>query len=195
MGVAPPTASHWALRPRPLTCRRHCTSFSGNAQADNIFRTLFANKRIHIWGGPNPPLALPGADSQGLLTDAQYAVCFALFFGLPCKAISPDTTCVRTCARAAKAGEPDLLERGWFFGHHFFHCGAGSRLEGVTNLLGRHDALARTLGNCFSELGFTVCSDKRAQQYALTLMGVRSMSMCPSRTSRAMPAPKPSISP
>lgn len=56
MGVAPPTASHWALRPRPLTCRRHCTSFSGNAQADNIFRTLFANKRIHIWGGPNPPL-------------------------------------------------------------------------------------------------------------------------------------------
>eukprot|EP00962_Isochrysis_galbana_P007175 scaffold1930_cov112-Isochrysis_galbana.AAC.2 len=23
VGVAPPTASHWALRPRPLTCRRH----------------------------------------------------------------------------------------------------------------------------------------------------------------------------
>jgi hypothetical protein len=29
--------------------------------------------------------ALPGADGNGLLTDAQYAVCFALFFGLPCK--------------------------------------------------------------------------------------------------------------
>jgi len=56
VGVAPPTASHWALRPRPLTCRRHWTGFSGNAQADNIFRTLFANKRIHILGGPNPPL-------------------------------------------------------------------------------------------------------------------------------------------
>eukprot|EP00962_Isochrysis_galbana_P008120 scaffold2209_cov106-Isochrysis_galbana.AAC.2 len=64
VGVAPPTASHWALRPRPLTCRRHWTGFSGNAQADNIFRTLFANKRIHILGGPNPPLT--PADSHGL---------------------------------------------------------------------------------------------------------------------------------
>jgi len=55
VGVAPPTASHWALRPRPLTCRRHWTGFSGNAQADNIFRTLFANKRIHILGGAKSP--------------------------------------------------------------------------------------------------------------------------------------------
>jgi hypothetical protein len=112
--------------------------------------------------------ALPGADDNGLLTDAQYAVCLFLFFGLPCKAIGPATTCVPTCVRASKAGDPDLQERGWFFGHHFFHCGAGSRLDVITNSLGgRHDAAARTLGNCFSELGFTVCSDKKSQKYAL----------------------------
>ena len=68
MGVAPPTASHWALRPRPLTCRRHCTGFPGNAQADNILRTLFANKRIHILGGPNPPLSI-GDESELLFRD------------------------------------------------------------------------------------------------------------------------------
>jgi hypothetical protein len=67
-----------------------------------------------------------------------------------------------------QATDPDLQERGWFFGHHFFHCGAGSRLDGITNSLGRHDAVARTLGNCFSELGFTVCSDKKSQKYGLT---------------------------
>jgi len=106
---------------------------------------------------------LPGADGKGLLTDAQYAIAFALFFGLPCKAISPTTTCVPTCARAARLGDPDLKERGWFFAHHFFHCGAGSRLEGCTNTLGRHNALAVTCGNCFSDLGFNVCTDKRAQ--------------------------------
>jgi hypothetical protein len=127
--------------------------------------------------------AMPGADGAGLLLDAQYSVVFALFFGLPCKAIGPATTCVPTCPRAAKLGDPDLQERGWEFGHHFFHCGAGSRLEGVTNLLGRHDALAVTCGNCFSELGFTVCTDKRAQAYALTDgrkvdMSIENLSRC-----------------
>jgi hypothetical protein len=67
---------------------------------------------------------------------------------------------------------------------HFFHCGgAGSRLEGVTNPLGRHDALAVICGNCFSELGFTVCTDKRSQAYALTDgrkvdMSIENLSRC-----------------
>jgi hypothetical protein len=38
----------------------------------------------------------------------------------------------------------------------------------MTNLLGRHDAVTRTFGNCLSQLGFIVCSDKRSLQYALT---------------------------
>jgi len=84
------------------------------------------------------------------------------------KAIGPNTTCVPTCARAARLGDPDLKERGWFLGHHFFHCGAGSRLEGCTNTLGRHNALATTCGNCFADLGFDVCTDKRAQAYSLS---------------------------
>jgi len=45
-------------------CMR-CAGLSGNAQADNIFRTLFANKRIHILGGANPPLDKLGRLSKG----------------------------------------------------------------------------------------------------------------------------------
>jgi hypothetical protein len=131
--------------------------------SDDPFVRIRIRVKVCAFNGASDWLrALPGADGNGLLlTDAQYAVSFALFFGLPCKAIGPATTCVITCARASKAGAPDLQERGWFFGHHFFHCRAGSPLDGITNSLGRHDAVARTLGNCFSELGFTVCSDKK----------------------------------
>eukprot|EP00962_Isochrysis_galbana_P040173 scaffold14526_cov144-Isochrysis_galbana.AAC.1 len=40
VGVAPPTASHWALRPRPLTCRRHWTGFSGVKASERLFVSI-----------------------------------------------------------------------------------------------------------------------------------------------------------
>jgi hypothetical protein len=52
--------------------------------------------------------AMPGADGAGLLLDAQYSVAFALFLGLPCKAIGPATICVPTCPRAAHLGDSAL---------------------------------------------------------------------------------------
>ena len=109
--------------------------------------------------------ALPCNETR--LLDAQYGVAWALFFGLPVKAIGPHTTCVGTCAYAARLDAPARQQPGWAFGFHFFNCAAGSKTEGVTNMLGRHDALSRVFGNFYTSLGFTVCTNKQAQSYSL----------------------------
>ena len=75
----------------------------------------------------------------------QYLIAFCLTFGLPIKAIGPSTTCVRTCALApTRTSEPVADFAAWRFGDHFFHCSAGSKLDGVTNCLGRHNNVSTT---------------------------------------------------
>ncbi len=64
-----------------------------------------------------------------------------------------------TCAHAARLEAPARQLLSWVFGHHFFNCAEGSKIEGVTNMLGRHDALSRVFGNFYTSLGFTVCTN------------------------------------
>jgi len=108
--------------------------------------------------------ALPTKDTTFI--DPQYLVAFSLTFGLPIKAIGPSTTCVRTCALAS---EPVADFAAWRFGDHFFHCSAGSKLDGVTNCLGRHNNVSAILFALLrEEFGYTCCSTQRGQALSLT---------------------------
>ena len=110
---------------------------------------------------------IPGTDGLCKLDDFVYSVIFALLFGLPMGAVGPQTTCVASCHRARSLDGPALLERGWFFGHHFLICPAGRRLQGVVNLVARHNALSLVFGNMLAtEFNFTVDTSKKGNQYA-----------------------------
>jgi hypothetical protein len=111
--------------------------------------------------------ALPTKDTT--FTDPQYLVAFGLSFGLPIKAIGRTTTCVPTCALASARTSGPVTDFGsWRYGDHFFHCSAGSRLEGVTNCLGRHNNVSKILVSLLSvEFGYTCCSTQRGQALSL----------------------------
>jgi hypothetical protein len=112
--------------------------------------------------------ALPTKDTTFI--DPQYLVAFCLTFGLPIKTIGRSTTCVRTCAVAStRTSEPVADFSAWRFGDHFFHCSAGSKLDGVTNCLGRHNNVSAVLVACLSEeFGYICCSTQRGQTLSLT---------------------------
>ena len=109
----------------------------------------------------------PPHKGHQLHRSTQYLVAFCLTFGLPIKTIGRSTTCcVRTCALAAstRTSEPVAVAdfSAWRFGDHFFHCSAGSKLDGVTNCLGRHNNVSAILvALLLEEFGYICCSTQR----------------------------------
>jgi hypothetical protein len=156
----------------------HAQSAFSRALIQERFNGIVSNDAVHPFvrarmkvctgfGAADWLRALPTKDTT--FTDPQYLVAFDLFFGLPIKAIGRTTTCVPTCALAsARTSGPVADFASWRYGGHFFHCSAGSRLEGVTNCLGRHNNLTAILVSLLSEkFGYTCCSTQRGQALSL----------------------------
>jgi len=130
-----------------------------------------ARARLNVCGGfgaTDWTRALPTKDTT--FTDPQYLVAFALTFGLPCMTIGRHTTCVPTCALASsRTSDPVADFNSWRFGDHFFHCSAGSRLDGETNCLRRHNNISAILVSLLSEeFDYTCCSTQRGQALSLS---------------------------
>ena len=130
----------------------------------------YARARLKVccgYGSGDWLRVLPINDTH--FTDPQYLVALSLCLGLPIKAIGPNTTCLRTCPTAATRDSPPLADaHKWSFGDHFFWCPAGSKLEGKTNCLARHNAIVKVLISMLREVfGYTCCDSQRGQALSI----------------------------